>query len=103
MTSVTVSALTGAVIEDLSPEDALVRQRAAMKCTAAQARLAMLDAGILGDVQAIIAASGDTALQIAWEYGTEWRRGDPRIMALAGAAGLDDTQIDALFARAIAL
>ena len=98
--SMTVDLVTGASVVDFSDEERNRLDKFAMKCTAAQARLAMFEAGILGQVQSAIEASGDGALQIAWEYGTEWRRDDPRIAAIAASLGLSDDDVDALFVSA---
>jgi len=77
------------------------RVRRHMACTAAQARMAMASAGMLDVAAAAVAASGNPAMQIAWEYGTEWQRNDPRIVALAASIGLTDAQLDDLFLSAM--
>lgn len=68
-----------------------------------QARLALLSAGLLANVDAAIAALPSPqreAAQIDWEYATEVRRASPLIAALGPALGLTDAQIDALFIAA---
>lgn len=71
-----------------------------------QARLALLDAGLLQPVSAAIAAmpgkEGDAA-RIEWEYAQSVRRDSPLIANLAAALKLDDEKIDNLFRAAIAL
>lgn len=70
--------------------------------TPRQARLALLVAGRLEDVEAAVAA-GDEPTQIAWEYALEIRRDDPLVAALAAALGFDDAAMDALFTTAAGL
>lgn len=68
--------------------------------SAKQARLALLAAGKLHLVQAMIDDSEDEALRIAWEYATEIGRHDSLVLALAPALDLDDSALDALFIAA---
>lgn len=71
--------------------------------TQRQARIAMLDAGILDDVETAIASmtgvEGKKA-QIAWEWASEIRRDDPLLISIAGCLGLNSEQIDQLFLEA---
>lgn len=72
------------------------------KVTPRQARLALLAAGLLPQVQAAVdAANGAT--KITWEYASEIDRNDPLIATLGLALGLTDAQIDALFETAATL
>lgn len=66
-----------------------------------RARAALAQAGLLGAVDAAIAASGAAAAQW-WEYGTELERAHPKVAQLGAALGLTSAQIDDLF-RAAAL
>lgn len=72
-----------------------------------QARLALLGAGLLGQVSSAIAAIPDAtqraAAEIEWEYATEVRRDSPWVLQLSAALGLDAEQLDALFAHAATL
>jgi len=68
----------------------------------AQARRALLVAGLLDDVEAAVAAASQD-IQIAWEYEPNIRRDSPMIGALAPALGLTDAQIDDLFRAAAAI
>ena len=71
--------------------------------TMRQARLALLVAGLLGRVNDALAAMPDVegeAARIEWEYATTVERDSPLIAGLAGALGLDDGAIDALFISA---
>lgn len=73
--------------------------------SAYQARMALLAAGLLDDVEALMAdPQTDRAARIAWEYGTTVERSSPLISALAPSLGMTDEQIDDLFraARSIA-
>jgi hypothetical protein len=74
--------------------------------TMRQARLALLQAGKLADVDAAILAlpspDKETA-QISWEYATEVRRDSDLVKQLAPVLGLDDAAIDALFIQAATL
>lgn len=65
----------------------------------AQARLALLAAGLLDDVEAAVAA-GPRAMQIAWQNASVIERDSPTVAALAGALGLTDAQLDELFTTA---
>lgn len=67
--------------------------------TAMQARIALHDAGLLAAAHAAAEAAGG-AVQIAWEYATEFPRNSPTLAALAAVIGLDDAAIDALFISA---
>lgn len=74
--------------------------------TMRQARLALLGAGLLAQVNAAIAAmSGDAgeAARIEWEYAQEVRRDSPLLGALTPALGMSSAQVDALFEAAAAL
>jgi hypothetical protein len=74
--------------------------------TMRQAQLALLGAGLLDTVNAAIAAmAGDAgrAAQITWATSSAVERGNPLIAALAGALGLTDAAIDALFIQAATL
>lgn len=65
-----------------------------------QARLAMLHAGILGDVEALIAnMPGDegSAARIDWEFAQEVRRDWHLVSTLGTQLGMTGAQIDDLF------
>lgn len=67
-----------------------------------QARLALNAAGLLGQVEAAVASSTED-VRIEWQYSSEIRRDWPTLVLLAGALGLTDAQLDALFAQAATL
>lgn len=80
------------------PEPAQVPQ----VITIRQAKLALLAAGLLDEVDAAVAGS-DRATQIEWEYATEVHRSWPTLTAVQAVAGLTDAQVDGLFIAAAAL
>lgn len=74
--------------------------------TARQARLALLGAGLLDSVEAVLAGMEGpqgAAARIEWEYALEIQRVSPLIDGLAPALGLTDAQIDDLFRAAVVL
>lgn len=74
--------------------------------TMRQARLALLDAGLLPTVQAAIAALPSPqkeAAGIEWEYAQEVQRDHGLVPAMAQALGMTESQIDDLFIAAAAL
>lgn len=74
--------------------------------TMRQARLALLGAGLLDDVDAAInslPSPQKEAARIEWEYATEVRRASGLVPMMGAALGLDDAALDALFIEAAAL
>ncbi|HEV2612547.1 MAG TPA: hypothetical protein VGU61_19955 [Noviherbaspirillum sp.] len=69
-----------------------------------QARDAMIDADLLDDVEAAMAAIPDAKArkkaQQKFEYSNNMRRDDPLLKMLAPSLGLSEAQIDALFIAA---
>ena len=74
--------------------------------TMRQARLALLGAGLLAQVNTAVAnmpgAEGDAA-RIEWEYAQEVRRDSPLVAALSVALGLTDETLDNLYKVAAGL
>lgn len=72
-------------------------------CTMRQARLALLGAGLLDQVNAAIGSmpglAGDAA-RIEWEYAHEVRRDSALVSGLSAGLALTDEQMDALFIAA---
>lgn len=72
--------------------------------TMRQARLALLRAGLLDDVDAAIAAIPDPvqrkAAEIEWEYAQTVDRNSPFVQQLSAGLGLTDEQKDQLFRTA---
>ena len=67
-----------------------------------QARLALLGAGLLDDVNASI-SSMTQSVQIEWEYATSVGRQSNLVVGLASQLGLTEAQIDDLFTQAATL
>lgn len=70
--------------------------------TMRQARLALLQTGMLASVNAAVTAA-DEATKITWEFSSEVQRSNPIVSTLAAALNLTDAQIDDLFALAATL
>lgn len=74
--------------------------------TMRQARLALLGAGLLAQVNAAVAnmpgTEGDAA-RIEWEYAQEVRRDSPLVAGLSAALGLTDETLDNLYKVAAGL
>lgn len=91
-------------IEPLSTEEleAQVSQwRQSASCTPFQGKAALFQAGLLDDVEALIAdAATDTLTKLAWANAVEWKRMSPMILSLATALELSPTQVDDLFKAA---
>lgn len=75
--------------------------------TMRQARLMLLQAGLLSQVDAALAAIADpaqkAAAEIEWEYATTVVRGSPLVSTLASAIPLSEQQLDDLFTQAALL
>lgn len=82
-----------------TPEELLAQERASMRCSPAQMRLALHRLGLLTQVQAI--ADSDPEASIVWEYATIIERTSPLIDALGGPNGFTVTQIDDIFRTAM--
>lgn len=86
----------GATLQTAVPEAVTMRQ----------ARLALLQAGLLAQVNTAITnmpgAAGDAA-RITWEFAGDVQRSDALLAQLAGALGLSDAQLDDLFRLAATL
>lgn len=71
--------------------------------TMRQARLALLGAGLLDDVETALSgmdgAQGQAA-KIEWEYSQEVHRSKPFVQMLGAAIGLTEAQVDELFIAA---
>ena len=74
--------------------------------TMRQARLALLGAGLLDDVETAINALSEpakSAARIEWDYSNELQRANPLVVTLGGALGLTSGQVDSLFITAAGL
>jgi len=63
--------------------------------TPRQARLALLQVGLLDDVEALLTL--DKAMQIWWEYSLEVDRNNPHIVNAGLALGMSESQLNDLF------
>jgi len=63
--------------------------------TPRQARLVLLGAGLLDDIEVLLAT--DKAMQIWWEYSLDIERNNEFMVSGATALGLTERQIDDLF------
>lgn len=74
--------------------------------TMRQARLALLQSGLLTQVDAAVASmpgvDGEAA-RIEWEFSTTVERNRPLVQSLIGALGLTEAQLDDLFTLAATL
>lgn len=83
------------VIKDFTPE-----KQVPTTVSMRQARLALLSAGLLDDVQAAV-EFGDRATQISWEFAASVSRDDPLVQTLAKGLNLTSDQLDDLFIAAV--
>lgn len=81
--------------------DPIIAEREAMIVSRFQAMAALMDAGLLSQVNSALADAGPLA-QLAWAEATEFHRNSPTIAGLAAGLKLTDIQVDDLF-RAAAL
>lgn len=97
------------VVRNLTQEELDERvavKRRGMKVSMRQARLALLQQGLLSQVEAAIAAMDEparSAVQIEWEYAHVVDRASPWIGEMSLALGLTDEQMDGLFELAAGL
>ena len=77
--------------------------REIMSCSRFQGREVLRQDDLLDAADAAILASGDETLIGAWRDTATWTRTSQNITSISAALGLDDVQIDALFARAITI
>ena len=91
-------------VRDKTPEelaDWLLQKRIGMNVTPLQAKIALLNADLLSDVEAVIDdPSTDTLIKLAWTNATEYRRLSPMVNGIASVLGLTEHQLDALFVAA---
>ncbi len=83
-----------------------LRARVPTAVSMRQARLSLLEAGLLQAVNDAIAAmpgADGEAARIEWEYATEVRRDSPLVAALAGPLNLADADLNQLFISASGL
>lgn len=97
------------LVEDLSGDELLEAKtawREGLQVTMRQARLALIQQGLLGSVNAAIAQMPEpdkSLVETEWEYASTVERGSPWIAAMTSALGLTDEQMDDLFRLAATL
>src|SRR5574344_2694380 len=82
--------------ETMRDDEMRARNPVPQQVTMRQARLALLNAGLLDDAEAAIAAAGREA-QLEWEYASVVERSNPVIAIVQQQQGVTDEQIDDLF------
>ena len=88
--------------ETMREDEMQARNPVPQQVTMRQARLALLSAGLLDDVEMVIAAAGRAA-QLEWEYAAVVDRSNPAVAAVQQQEALTDAQIDDLFREAAKL
>ena len=83
-------------------EEAFRQYYASTVITPRQARLALLNAGLLNAVEAYVATQS-RSVQIEWEFANEIRRDWQPVLQAASALGLSNAQVDELFMSAASL
>ena len=87
--------------ETMRDDEMRARNPVPQQVTMRQARLALLGAGLLDDVEVVIAAAGRAA-QLEWEYASVVDRSNLAVAAVQ-QQGMTDAQIDDLFREAAKL
>ena len=88
--------------ETMRDDEMWARNPVPQQVTMRQARLALLSAGLLDDVEMVIAAAGRAA-QLEWEYAAVVDRSNPAVAIMQQQKALTDAQIDDLFREAAKL
>ena len=88
--------------ETMRKDEMRARNPVPQQVTMRQARLALLSAGLLDDVEMVIAAAGREA-QLEWEYAAAVDRSNPAVAVVQQQEALTDEQIDDLFREAAKL
>ena len=88
--------------ETMRADEMRARNPVPQQVTMRQARLALLNAGLLDDVEVVIATAGKEA-QLEWEYASVAERSNPVIAIVQQQQGVTDEQIDDLFREAAKL
>ena len=88
--------------ETMREDEMRARNPMPQQVTMRQARLALLNAGLLDDVEVVIAAAGREA-QLEWEYAAVVERSNSAVAIVQQQKALTDAQIDDLFREAAKL
>lgn len=84
-------------------EEDIVAERMGKSVTMRQARLALLQAGLLPQIEVAIEGLSEpdkTAVKIEWEYALDVKRSHTWVIALTQQLGMTDQQLDDLFVLA---
>lgn len=90
------------IVSEKTPEEKqqyIESWRAITSCAPFQGRMALSNAGLLTNAQAVVDAA-DEKTKVAWEYALVWNRTSPLIESLGTALSLSPEQIDDLFKEA---
>lgn len=94
-------------VVELTPEEIAARQAAALEAKRAgmivtpyQAKVVLLDAGQLDEVEAAVAASTDPKIKLAWTNALHYERLSPLIAEMQAVIGWSDEDLDLLFEAA---
>ena len=93
----------GGVVADPSYTEPVIQVPVPQEITMRQARLALLDIGLLANVTVAINSLPEpdkTKAQIEWEYSNALQRDNPFVAVLGAALGLSSQDIDNLFTTA---
>ena len=71
--------------------------------TMRQARLALLQSGLLATIETAITTGTDEAIKVEWEYATEVRRDWASLITLTTSLGMTSQELDNLFQLASSL
>ena len=88
--------------ETMREDEMRARNPVPQQVSMRQARLALLGAGLLDDVEAVISAAGRAA-QLEWEYAAVVDRSNTAVAIVQQQQGMADAQIDDLFREAVKL
>ena len=88
--------------ETMREDEMRARNPVPQQVTMRQARIALLSAGLLDDVEMVITAAGRAA-QLEWEYAAAVDRSNPAVAIVQQQKALTDAQIDDLFREAAKL
>lgn len=105
MAHVVIDVVTGEKVNRpaLPPGDAVVAKGVPQEVTMRQARLALLGAGMLANVESAIDALPEpprTAARIEWDHSNTVQRYNTFVIQLGGLLGLTSQQLDELFIAA---
>lgn len=84
-------------ISEWVPVDDVPTKVVPQSVTRRQFKLALLQIGLLDDVEAMIAASGDRALQINWAEALDFERDNAFVAQMSAALGKTASEVDDLF------